>query len=86
MSVKLKSIAEEWEGYAASVLPKDCSEVQRKETRLAFYAGAWTLVAHMHRLGENDISEDAGTQHIEALKNECLEFQKEYIKRYSEGN
>lgn len=38
-------IEKEWFDFAAKVLPGNASEVQRKETRRAFYAGAITLFA-----------------------------------------
>lgn len=39
-----KLIDAEWRSYAEVVLPADAPEIQRVETRRAFYAGASTLL------------------------------------------
>lgn len=39
-----KTIAEAWQIYDTRVLPDVAGEVQRKETRRAFYAGAMVLL------------------------------------------
>jgi hypothetical protein len=33
-----------WESFERAILPQDCSEVQRTETRRAFYAGAFCIM------------------------------------------
>jgi len=38
--MKRQLMAEQWDQFARSVLPKDCSPTQRQEMRRAFYAGA----------------------------------------------
>lgn len=38
-----RSLASEWADFERMVLPPDCSEVQRTETRRGFYAGATAL-------------------------------------------
>lgn len=37
-------VAKQWESYARDVLPPGCSQVQRTETKRAFYAGAQALL------------------------------------------
>lgn len=86
MSYSLKSINEEWQGFAASVLPKDAPQIQRDEMRMAFMAGAWLMVAAVERIGEPDITEAEGMQFLTATKEECQHFKKEYMARYSEKN
>lgn len=36
-------ILEQWNDFARNVLPPECSEIQRSETRRAFFAGAVAL-------------------------------------------
>jgi hypothetical protein len=38
-------LAEEWDSFARTVLPKDCSFEQRQDMRQAFYAGATSILA-----------------------------------------
>ena len=55
-----RTIASGWESYNSKVLPQDAGEVQRSETRRAFYAGAWWCLLQVFlRIGEGDVSEDA---------------------------
>ena len=37
-------MAEQWDKYARTVLPANCSPVQKQETRRAFYAGAQSIL------------------------------------------
>lgn len=37
------SLAQEWDQFARTILPKGAPEVQRVETRRAFYAGAGAM-------------------------------------------
>jgi len=71
--VKL-TIISQWQSYEAQVLPKNCSFVQRQETRRAFYAGAASVLALMARLSEEDISEEEGSDVIEELMQESRDF------------
>lgn len=86
MASIFKSIAEEWQGFEATVLAKDALQIQRDEMRMAFFAGAWMVVCQTERMGEDDVSELEGMAQITALRDECREFQKEYIRRYSQKN
>jgi hypothetical protein len=63
-----------WFSYAERVLPSDAPSVQKQETRRAFYAGAAHALDVMLRLGEDDVSEDAGVEVLEALRQECRRF------------
>ena len=40
-----KTLAEAWASYEAKVLPRNCSDVQRSETRTGFYSGAAMVFA-----------------------------------------
>lgn len=77
-----------WEEYAAAVLPADCSEAQRTETRRAFYAGCYSMPMGFSQIGDAanafdrvgipaDATEDAGAQVLEDLKQEIEEFYRE---------
>lgn len=65
-------IAEEWNSFAEKVLPKECSDVQRIETRRAFYAGAVALWGAFFK-GLSDGSEPTPSD-LEMMS----DFQKEF--------
>ena len=84
---KLKSIEEEWQGFAKMVFGKsDVSTVQYGEMRKAFYAGAYVVVTALNRIGEPDVTEDEGVEYFENRDEECQQFYKDMIKEYSERN
>lgn len=37
-------MAEQWNEFSRNILPKNCSEIQRKEMKRAFYAGAQSIL------------------------------------------
>lgn len=73
--MKAMSVKDQWESYAAHVLPPDCGLLQRQETRRAFYAGAFAMlmmsanVAHM--------TDDEGVSYLEGLRRELERFQRD---------
>jgi hypothetical protein len=42
--LKRQLMAEQWDAFAKTVLPKDCPYIQRQEMRRAFYAGAQAIL------------------------------------------
>jgi hypothetical protein len=63
----LPSVNELWTAYAKRVLPTDAGEVQRNETRKAFYAGFWSMLEICIRLGEPDVPDAEGMATLERL-------------------
>lgn len=57
-----------WLRFWSRVAPAGCSDAQRSDMRKAFYAGAVALLAVLERIGDDDVSEDAGAQWLEALR------------------
>lgn len=65
---KMKSLKTDWESYLNQIVPKHAGEVQKRETKQAFYAGAWalfTLVLH------------GDPEDLDRAQNELVEFYKE---------
>jgi hypothetical protein len=62
------------------------SKTQRVEMRKAFFAGAWALFNMMEQIGEPEISEQQGVDHLESIKVECRSFQASLIRQYGETN
>lgn len=73
--MKPQTIAEQWSGFEADVLPPDAPPVQRQEMRRAFYAGAWSMLSALQQLGDAEISEAEGCDALEAYRRECEAFQ-----------
>lgn len=69
----MKTIEQLWESYSIATVPQGASPVQRRETQLAFYAGASTLLFSI--LGDDDFNECK----LEELYTECKEFAQEVI-------
>ena len=69
----MKTLLDEWNDFANSVLPPDCSRVQRQEMRRAFYAGAKVMLGLMSDLAD-EFDEDAGAQQVEKLNQELSRF------------
>lgn len=63
-----------WEDYARKVMPPNAPEVQRVETKLAFMSGLFAMLTEMRRLGEHDVSEDAGVVHLDRWLKELTVF------------
>lgn len=83
----LKSIEDEWNEFAAMVFSNiDPSPVQVEEMKRAFFGGAWAILCAVRRIGEPDVSEDAGIQYLEDRRQEGFQFYKKLIKQYSEGD
>lgn len=85
----LKSIAEEWEGYAAMVfrgMKPGPSETQVVETKQAFIAGAWAMINAFEEMGQDHITDDQGFAYVEARRAECLEFKEQLMRKYVEKN
>jgi len=83
----MKSIEEEWNGFSAMVFAKiNPSSTQVEEMKRAFFAGAWAILCAVKRIGDPDISEEAGMAFLEERQSEGKQFYQDLIKRYAEGN
>lgn len=71
----MKSMQEFWFGYSDRIF-KDMSvsETQYKETRLAFYAGAWALVNGLVALG--DAEDEVAVAELDKVYKEIETFMK----------
>lgn len=84
----LNTIEKEWQGFSAMVFAKmpHVSEVQRKEMKKAFFAGAWTMFVMFEQTGTDEYTEAQALTQIGCLRDECEEFQKAIIREYAETN
>lgn len=83
----LKSIADEWEGFAAMVFRGTRpSATQIAEMRKSFFAGAWAMINAFEEIGMDHVTEEQGFAYVEARRAECLEFKEQLMRRYVEKN
>ena len=69
-----KPIAQQWNQFERSSIPRAAPAIQRREMRRAFYAGVAAQLHLLEGLGEDEVSEDAGVAALEAMKQEVLDF------------
>lgn len=78
----IKTVEQRWQEYADLVLPKLCSDVQRTETRRAFFAGFYScLVFSRDEIGAPDFPEDAGVLALQLMHDECEAFYRDVAAR-----
>lgn len=81
----LKSIEQEWEGFAAMVLEgRSPSETQRNEMKKAFFAGFAAMAFAIEEIGEPHVPEDKAFEYIEAIRAEAKSFVDQITKEYLE--
>lgn len=56
------------------LLPANASDVQVKETEMAFYAGAAAILSIMFELGSDDVSDEAGEAILQSLHDEAVSY------------
>jgi hypothetical protein len=73
-------MADLWQSYADRVLPPHVSEVQRTETRRAFYAGALALLsATANNLSEGSEVSEADDAVMDDLYEELQAFNRDVV-------
>jgi hypothetical protein len=83
----LKTIEQEWTDFSGMIFAKmDPGPTQVKETKQAFFAGAFAMLCAAKAIGEPEVSEDEGVQYLEDRQQEATAFYKDMMKRYAEGN
>lgn len=70
----MMTIADGWETYERSVIPATAPPVHRRETRRAFYAGAWKALQVTDAAAGEGTSAAAGAAIKEGLHDELRRF------------
>jgi hypothetical protein len=71
-------IRREWEAFAKAIFTgMNVSDVQYRETRKAFYAGAVVVFGVVKAVGEPDVSEDAGEAMLQSIQDDLESFHSE---------
>jgi len=69
----MRTIKSKCDSYL-ELLPVNASEVQVKETEMAFYAGSAAILHIMFELGSDDVSDEAGEAVIQSLHEEAVSY------------
>lgn len=70
----MNTIQEQWEDFKKNVIPVSAPDIQVAEMQKAFYAGAYASIMVMVKISAEGVSENAGAEIFETLKNECESF------------
>lgn len=73
------TIKENWEELEKR-LPKDAGKVQRREMRMAFYAGASTMLGINYAIGDKSMPEDEGMKILNGIDKEIKDFGISFLK------
>lgn len=76
----MKTVREQWESYRRQVVPAGAMPIQVMVCRRAFYAGAEAFFALTLNVSGDDISDDAGAEYLETLRQELQAFAKDVEK------
>ena len=70
----MMTINQAWASFSTQVIPPDASDVQRREMKLAFYAGVAAL-AHLElHVADDSVSEAEGEAVLQAAHKELHEY------------
>lgn len=70
----MRTIEDGWIEYYRVVIPKNAGQVQKEETKRAFYAGAMQACYAVSKIGGKQVSLDSGANMFQALVDECVVF------------
>ena len=76
----MRTVQGEWQFNEALLVPKDAPEVQRQQTKLAFYAGCQAALRLLWNVGGDEVSEEAGAHLIQSWNDECDQFARDWAK------
>ncbi len=76
--MKVPTIAEQWDDFHASVIPKNAPAIQIKEMRWAFYAGAASLLFTTRDVIPT-LSDDAGVLALQLWLDEVVQFKNDVL-------
>lgn len=63
-----------WQAFALKVMNPEAGTSQRRETKLAFFAGARAMLRILNRLADEDVPEDDGIVTLNEIDNELHAF------------
>jgi hypothetical protein len=83
----LKTVQQEWEGFAKMVIPElSVTDIQHVEMKKAFFAGAYSMIMAVKAIGSPEIRDDIALQYLADRQVELETYYRNLIKDYSETN
>lgn len=76
----MKTAKELWVHFSDRTLPRPCSDLQYRETRLAFYAGIYSLLSELTQIPDSQ-SDDESMLQLQGLSDEVEQFHREELAR-----
>lgn len=73
-AASLKSISAAWASFEKVAIPHSAGEDQRRDMRIAFYAGATTVLGTLAEIASDRVTEADGMNHLGAMTHEAHEF------------
>jgi hypothetical protein len=70
----INTIQAEWNKFKTDAISEEATPSQVGDARLAFYAGAWSMMGMQHRLVEEGHSEEAGVAIMSGIYEEMVAF------------
>ena len=80
------SIAQFWDEYADLCVPENASELQRQETRRAFYGGVWSVYCCVKLIATDAVGPADAHAFMATIEDECRKVKKEIITKHIEMN
>lgn len=76
-----RTINSEWESLVKAMFgDSPIPQIQHDEMKKAFYLGAATVIEIMIGVSDDSVSEEAGAEIFEGLRQECIKFARELKK------
>ena len=75
----LKTVEEEWSGFANMVLSKECTQVQWEEMKKSFFAGYLSCFSALKLIGEPAIGEEEAEQFLTAREQEIFVYYRDLL-------
>lgn len=63
-----------WQTYLEKVVPENACDIQRRECKRAFFAGAVVAMSVLKEVGEREMNEDRGAAILEDVDCEIKQF------------
>lgn len=76
----MKSIEQEWQGFARAMMSRGVPQVQYDEMRAAFYGGAVAMIHNIKKIGEAHVTEKDGLEYMDRIWKEAMEFAAKFKK------
>lgn len=77
--MRVMTVAEIWASFERGIMPSNAPDVQRIETKRAFYAGFLKSFALVKEIGQA-LEEDAAVAELERIERELMQFYGQMIQ------